>query len=275
MTLLSIQIQASDDFVIIYGDKIQPRKNQTLEVICFESKAYSVIDKEIDGVISQIIDVNPHDPWFKLAYNGGCTGLETIKSEQVVLDRNSPETVRYLKEGVSGYSERISEHKSFDHNLKAFYKEVNAPDFEPKFEAITNKWPVGEGSFLIEQCFTVSANVESFPSNKRDFVFGQKYKRAIVSEGSITVLIDTVLNLDWAYCECDGNPPPTCQIIDQVTDINGNGMYEIQDGEQQPEGMRLQLQEYNGKVLETVFEMCTGDFAYPYDTFSCPVKRVQ
>ncbi|WP_057831490.1 hypothetical protein [Colwellia sp. TT2012] len=173
------------------------------------------------------------------------------------------------------YSDKIAVHSSYDPNLKEFYKEINSEKFEPQYKSVTKKWPLGGNNFLIEQCFSVSANVNSFPSMGSDFVYGQKYKRTITNGNFKSVLVDTELNLTWAYCECDGNPPPTCQNIDQVSDINGNSKYEIRDAIQEPEGMILHLKEYNGKELSTVFnstvfKMCTGDFSYPHNDFSCP-----
>ncbi|MBV1911853.1 MAG: hypothetical protein KUG78_21345 [Kangiellaceae bacterium] len=271
MVFLTSKVLASDGFVIIYGNKVQPRENQTLEAVCFDKKEYVVNEVIIDEVQTKVINVNLHRPWFKLAFEGKCSGLDALVEAQVTLDKYSPQTVEYLAQGINEYPKSINKH-SYDPNLDAFYKDVNSEKFEPKFNAVTKKWPIGKNAYLIEQCFTVSADVKSFPSNNRDFVYGQKYKRTITNGDFKKVLVDTELNLTWAYCECDGNPPPTCQSIRQVTDINGNGKYEIRDGDEQPEGIRLQLQEYDGNELRKVFEMCTGDLSFPFNTFSCPNK---
>jgi hypothetical protein len=263
---------AADDFVIIFGNKIQPRVGQAVSVVCFNNTEYKVKQTIVNERTNQTIDVNIHRPWFKLAYKGRCKGLKTVTSSEAVIDQSLPENVDYLSEGIESYPVKISNHSSYDRNLKEFYKDINTENFEPSFKSVTKKWPLGGNAFLIEQCFTVSANVKSFPSMGRDFVYGQKYKRTITNGDFKSILVDTDLNLTWAYCECDGNPPPTCKNIEQVTDINGNGKYEIRDGEQQPEGMTLQLQEYDGKDFSTVFEMCTGDFSYPNNDFSCPNK---
>ena len=261
---------AADDFVVIYGNKIQPKEGQTVSIVCYNNIEYEVKQTVVDGKTNQTIDVNVHRPWFKLAYKGRCNGLKTVNSSEAVIDQLSPENVDYLSEGIKSYPAKITDHSSYDFNLKDFYNEINSENFEPKFKSVTKKWPLGGNVFLIDQCFTVSADVKSFPSMGRDFVYGQKYKRTISNGDFKNILVDTDLNLTWAYCECDGNPPPTCKNIEQVTDINGNRKYEIRDSKEQPEGMVLQLQEYNGKDLSTVFEMCTGDFSYPNNDFSCP-----
>lgn len=261
---------AADDFVIIYGNTIQPREGQVISKVCYNNTEYAVKQSSLNEKTTLTIDVNIHRPWFKLAYKGRCKGLNAVISREAVLPEFSPVNVAYLAEGIKQYPDKIFKHTSYDSNLKKFYNDINAESFIPKYKSLTKKWPLGGDNFLIEQCFSVSANVNSFPSQGRDFVFGQRYKRTIVSGDVKKVLVNTELNLTWAYCECDGNPPPTCQNIDKVTDINGNSKYEIQNGEEQPEGMVLELKEYDGKDLSTVFKMCTGDFSYPHNDFSCP-----
>lgn len=269
---LSTEVYASDDYVIIYGDKVQPKENQKVDMLCFNNQEYKVFDKELNGVKSREIKANLHRPWFKLAFKGKCKGLPTIERKQAILANSSEINLKYIEEGKKEYPVKIKTHKRYDRNLKDFYSDVNQENFQPIYKSTTIKWPLGHGAFLLEQCFTVSANVESFPSQKRDFVFGQKYRQKIIDGNVEKILVDTELNLTWAYCECDGNPPPTCKSISNVTDINGNGKYEILDGWGQPEGERLELKEYDGKSLHTVFRMCTGDLSFPFNTFKCPNK---
>ncbi len=269
---ISIESSAMDDFVITYGDVIQPRNGQVLDEICYMNKEYSVVKSIHKEILTQKIEVKIHNPWFKLAYKGLCTGLPFVKSEQALLEKDSVLNLEYTKNGIVDYSGMIENFTHYDSNLEDFYALVKASDFEPIYNTESKKWPLGGGVYLVEQCFTVAANINPFPSNKNDFVFGQKYTQIIIDKNSEKVIVDTGLDLTFSFCECDGNPPPACQSINEVTDINGNGKYEIKGGTSSSEGERLILQEYDGLSLSPVYEMCTGDYAYPLFDFSCPKK---
>ncbi|WP_144394713.1 hypothetical protein [Pleionea sediminis] len=260
---------AKDAFIILYGNEIQPREGQDVSLVCYDNKEYKVEKLEAKGKVIEKIDVERYRPWLKLAYAGKCTGLKAINAKEAELDPDSPLNSGYLEQGISLYTKAIDKYSRYDKRMNDFYNEVKSDKFNPKFESVTNKWPLGGGAYLIEQCFSVSAKTKSEPSWGRDFVFGQKYKRTILDGDYQKVIMDTDLNFTPYFCECDENPRPTCEYIDRVTDINGNGKYEIREGYEVHEGMALDLLEFNGEDLSSIFQMCTGDFAYPKNDFSC------
>ncbi len=262
------------NFVIIFGDQAQLKAGQSMSTLCYENTQYTLNhngpQQAVDGITPVTVEAMPNRPWFKLAYPGACTGLPTIEADSVALPSASPENQAYLAAGIQLYPQQLTKHTQYDANLRSFYAAVRAGGFKPRFQSVSRQWPLGGDAALLEQCFSVVAQVKPFPSMGQDFVMGQMYRRTLTLDGVSRVLLDTDLVLTSAYCECDGNPPPPCQSIQQITDINGNGRYEISAHEEQPEGMIFSLHEFNGADFSPVLAVCTGDFVYPHKDFTCP-----
>lgn len=272
LVLLSGNVHSSDSFVIVSGNEVYSEVDIDGEFVCIEGANFTVKKKPGKHRITLRYEIDIENKVLaeKIGYIGRCSGEQAINAAAVSLPESSQESRAFRERAIAEFG-GTELPIDYDQKLNNFYQEISRSLADVKFKVVSRKWPISGQDFLLEQCLQVVAVTGGYPSyGKNPVSYAEKYMRSIVSDGSVRVINESTFDYMKSHCECDEPRKRSCQMIEEMQDLNGNGHYDYATKLEQPEGAIYEVYEYNGEGIELIQRLCTGEMASPYGSIKCP-----